>query len=527
MTLLPARHWAYSFSIGAEDIDSITYLLLEKELPLSSVELATAIIKQREQNIKRQLERQFEGTKVYQPSGNFALGDRLTFAQMNYRTATVVALRDGKQNNTVPFKVATVAFDDAPRTSESQPREFATEYDGEHPLNQPGNNHHPGHAHNETSAEAIAKAPGVTIMQQVNDALEKNPDLVRIAGTWFVRELLQEVNIGHLNLAEAALDIHDGGPLGPEEILDQIGALGDAPMPLQVFSLNYAMNQDDRFDEVGPAGVILWHLKRLLPREVQEIPTILHYLPVKYDRSLLTKGMRQLEYDLDDEHSPIKSPPPDEDVSITLTYPHRRVGTLPINSETKHVFPDAKTPRIAITIVDALDKEEYPCWVVHEFKFVYGLSELYKKHRLPVGAYVYLNRSSDPSRFEIEFDEFRSRTEWIPVVETTGKDQFRIITSKRAIGVDFDEMIIVGFKVLKEVDSLGLNVQNDQVPIAKLLRKLISDLSKQNPQGSVHGKVLYSTINILRRCPPGPIFATLVANPDFEHVGDNYWKLSQ
>ncbi len=527
MTLLPAHHWAYSFSIGAEDIDSITNLLLEKEMPLSSVELATAIIKQREENIKRQLEQQYQGTKVYQPCGVVAVGDRLTFSQMNYRTATVIGLRDGKNNNVGSFKVASVAFDDLSASPDAPAREFATEYKGEHPLNEPENNHHPGYSHSEFSVADIVNAPQVTIIQQVNEALEKNPDLVRIAGTWFVRELMQEVDIGHLHLAEAVLDMQGGGPLGPDIILEQIGGLGDSAKALQIFSLNYAMNQDERFDEVGPAGVILWHLTRLLPRMVRQVPKILQYQPVEYDRGLLENEMLQLEYDLDDEHSPVKSQPPDEEVSITLSYPHRRVGTLPINSETKHVFPGAKTPRIAITIVDAIDKEEHPCWVVHRFKYVYGLAALYKKHHLPVGAYVYLNRTDDPSRFEIEFDSYRPRTEWIPVVESTEKDLLRFGTAKRAIGADYDDMIIVGVNVLPAVDLLGKNVQNKQTPLAKLLRSLIAELSKQNPQKSVHAKVLYSTINILRRCPPGPICATLVANPEFEYVGGNYWKLSE
>lgn len=527
MTLLPAQHWAYSFSIGAEDIDSITNLLLEKEMPLSSVELATAIIKQREQNFQRKLKLQYQGTKVYQPCGSFAVGDRLTFSQMNYRTATVVGLRDGKSNNSFPFKVAAVTFDDVGTSPAARQREFATEYDGEHPLNEPENYHHPGNPHNEFSVEDIVSEPNVTIVKQVNDALEKNSDLVRIAGTWFVRELMLEVDIGHLHLAEAVLDMHGGGPLTPNEILEQIGGLGDSPEPLQVFSLNYAMNRDERFDEVGPAGMILWHLTLLLPRMVRQVPKILQYLPVEYDRSLLQNEMLQLEYELDDEHSPFVSAPPDDEVSITLIYPHRRVGTLPINSETKHVFPDAKTPRIAITIVDALDKEEYPCWVVHRFKYVYGLAALYQKHHLPVGAYVYLNRTSDPSRFEIEFDNYRPRTEWIPLVENTDNDKLSFGTAKRAIGADYDDMIVVGVTVLSEVDRLGKDVQNKQTPLAKLLRGLIAELSKQNPQKTVHAKVLYSTINILRRCPPGPICATLVANPEFEYVGGNYWKLSE
>ncbi len=92
--------------------------------------------------------------------------------------------------------------------------------------------------------------------------LNKNSDLVRIAGTWFVRDLMLDVDIGHLHLAEAALDMNSGGPMTPGEILQQIGGLGDSPEPLQIFSLNFAINRDERFDEVGPAGQILWHFKR-------------------------------------------------------------------------------------------------------------------------------------------------------------------------------------------------------------------------------------------------------------------------
>jgi len=335
-----------------------------------------------------------------------------------------------------------------------------------------------------------------------------------------------DVDIGHLHLAEAVLDMNDGGPSTPVDILQEIGGLGKAPEPLQAFSLNYAMNQDERFDEVGPAGKILWHLHRLLPRMVRQVPAILQYKIVAYDRRLLTKDMMQLEYDLDDEHSPISSPPPGDEVSLTLIYPHRRVGTLPINSETRYIFPEAKTPRIAITIVDALDGQEYPCWVVHQYKYVYGLAALYQKHHLPVGAYVYLNRTRDPSRIEIEFDNYRPRTEWIPLVESIDKDRLRFETAKRAIGADYDDQIIVGINNLPEVDKLGSDVQNKQMPLAKLLRDLITELSGQNPQRTVHAKVLYSTLNILRRCPPGPIFATLTAHPDFENAGGDYWKLS-
>ena len=522
--MLPAQHWAFSFSIGAEDIDGITNLLLEKETPLSAIELATEIIRKRELHLRQQLRAQYQDTKLYRPADSFKVGDRLTFSQMDYATAIIVGLRTGQSTDLTPLTIAAVRFDDDSRGCDDEQREFVVGYERQHPLNDADINRHPSQLDMDYTVDDVLKDPSTNIVEQVNDALERNPDLVRIAGTWFVRELMVEVDIGHLHLAEAALDMSGGGPLTTERILEEIGGLGGASAPLQVFSLNYAMNEDERFDEVGPAGQVLWHLTRLLPRMVRQVPSILQYRRVDYDRALLTGEMLQLEYDLDDEHSPIESPPPDDEVMLTLTYPHRRVGTLPINSETRFIFPDAKTPRISITMVDAIDKQEFPCWVVHEFKYVFGLAPIYQKHHLPVGAYVYLNRTDDRSRIEIEFDDYRPRTEWIPLVERTAGDRLRFQTAKRAIGADYDEHIIVGVTNLSEVDKLGKDIQTKRVTLTELLRSLVLELSRQNPQGAVHSKVLYSTLNILRRCPPGPMFATLASNPDFEYVGGNYWK---
>lgn len=524
--MLPAQHWAYNFSINSDDIDHITNLLLEKETPMSSAQLATILIQQRIEEQQAQLEQQYEGTRVYRPSQTYEVGDRLLFSVMNNATATVTDIRDGRSSDATAFKVAAVEFDNKKYNLPSREREFVVEYGEEHPLNNLDENQHPAMSVDEFSVEDILDDPKTTIIKQVNDALTKNPDLVRIAGTWFVRDLMLEVDIGHMHLAEAVLDMNGGGPMLTAKVLEEMGGLGDAPESLQIFSMNYHMNQDDRFDEVGPSGEVLWYLNRLLPRLVRQVPTILQYNPISYDRNLLSEEMLQLEYDLDDEHSPISSPPPEEEASLTLIYPHRRVGTLPINSETMHIFPGAKTPRIAITLVDTIDGEEFPCWIVHEHKYVFGLSGLYQKHHLPVGAYVYLNKTKDPSRIEIEFDNYRPRTEWIPLVSGIEKDHLQFETAKRAIGADYDDMIIVGVNNLADVDKLGNDVQNQQIPLAKLLRQLITELSKQNPQKTVHAKVLYSTLNILRRCPPGPIFATLIANPDFENVGGHYWKLS-
>ncbi len=48
--------------------------------------------------------------------------------------------------------------------------------------------------------------------KQAPQALQKQSELVRIAETWFPRSLLIDISKGHLNLAEAILDAHEGGP---------------------------------------------------------------------------------------------------------------------------------------------------------------------------------------------------------------------------------------------------------------------------------------------------------------------------
>src|SRR5690606_37660743 len=115
----------------------------------------------------------------------------------------------------------------------------------------------------DTSAEEILAHHGDDIVYEVETVLSDSDMLVQVAGKWFARDLMLEVNEGHLHLAEAVLDIHNGGPMTTEEILNEIGGLGNASIGLQVFSMNYRMRDDDRFDEVGPTGEVLWYLRRL------------------------------------------------------------------------------------------------------------------------------------------------------------------------------------------------------------------------------------------------------------------------
>jgi len=86
-----------------------------------------------------------------------------------------------------------------------------------------------------------------------------------------------------------------------DALIEQIEVKTDDPTELVEFSLNYALQEDPRFDEVGPSGVIQWFLNRLEPEYVRERPLELTYQPAEYDRSLFSKDMIRAEQQISDE----------------------------------------------------------------------------------------------------------------------------------------------------------------------------------------------------------------------------------
>jgi hypothetical protein len=76
------------------------------------------------------------------------------------------------------------------------------------------------------------------------------------------------------------------------------------------------------------------------------------------------------------------------------------------------------------------------------------------------------------------------------------------------------------------LDALGTKYRNQRRELSAIMVDLIRELAQFSPQGHVHSKTLYSAVNMLRRCPPGPIFSTLRKQPEFIHAGGPYWRLA-
>jgi hypothetical protein len=523
--VLSSHHWAEHFIVSDDDIEYLTGILLEREIPLSSEELALALIERHLQEEEDAFKERFKNVLTYNPAQPYAVGQKLVFPMLDYALATVVSVRDGNNPEYGEFKVIRVAFENGSDAngSSANEREFAAELSVPHKLNNADDNGKFPGLTTQTPAEILEENRSL-ILPKLQEKLASVDDLISVAGKWFSRGLMLDVNIGHLNLAEAVLDMTGGAPMTTEQILQDIGGVGKAPMPLQIFCMNYALNGDNRFDEVGPVDTVLWALKRLEPAEVQTTPPMLIYHRIDYDPTLLTPEMVALEAEIDDEWSEVQEHPSNE-AQITLIYPHRRVGTLPMNATLRAIFPTARrTLRVYVTLVDGQDGEEYTGWVVRQERYVVGLSAFYTKHKLPVGAHVLVRQSDEPGKVIINYKAYRPRTEWVRLITPTN-GQVAFEEQRRSIGAEYDDLMLLGADDLAAVDALFQANQRRALPA--LLRTLIQELSRSSPQGTVHAKTLYSALNVLRRCPPGPMLATLLTTPEFEHVGSHYWKLSQ
>ncbi|HET91146.1 MAG TPA: hypothetical protein ENN99_10470 [Chloroflexi bacterium] len=512
------EYWGDEFTITPNDLQYLSTLLIEDELPRSAEELGRALVLQRIQEEEALVQRALSKGSLYQPKCTFQMGEQVVFPALDYRVGQVIGLRPGHNPEYGDFQVIQVQFETG------RNREFASDFSADHPLN----------ADVQTSisegqalkpSEELEAEYSPQVGQLLAKRLESEPDFVRLAGEWFRRDLLVEVNTGHLNLAEAVLDMQGGGPLPTQELLGDLELPEEITPQLRTFSLNYALQEDERFDEVGPAGEVLWFLRSMEPESVQSIPLHLRYTPLDYDPALLTSEMISLEQELDDEWSDLA--PPDqvsEPVTIVLTYPHWKSGTLPLSSRLSGVFPTGRTQRIRFTLVDGETKTQIPAWVVREGRYVYGLGEWYRSNDTPVGAYLELKRGEKPGTVIIQRSSQRPRREWIRIaLPIDGRLTFEM--RKQLIPCKYDELMIVAGEDSQAIEQVWMRTKRERLSLKQLISEIFPELAKLSPQGTVHAATLYSALNIAIRTPPGPMLVELVSSGTYSPVGDNYWVL--
>ncbi len=516
-----AEYWQ-GFTLTDDDTEFLHNVLLEAEEPLDTPTLALALIGERVRREEAELRAELGKGVLYQPKNHYNVGDRVLFPAFDFRLGEVMSAREGHNPEYGNFEVVTVDFG-----PDRRQRAFAAGLDAPHKLNVDAP---------DLLAGADASSPETLLATVASDLpavlpglLAQTSEFASFENRWLLRDLLAEVHVGHLNIAEALIEMR-GQPVETGVLVKEMELPKEIKPEVQAFSLQSSLAADGRFDQVGPGSSRRWFLRRLEPAEALAIPEVLRYVPMPYDRSAISVELLQLEWELDDEWTeesqagaaPRANIP---STTILLTFPHLISGTLPVSSHSRSFFQTGFGERTMVTLIDGRWGQRFPAWVVRSGRYVAGLRPWFEEHKLPAGAFIVLERKEDPTEVVVDFRPKRMRREWARMARVIdGRLDFEL--RKQAVSCEYDEQVILGVEETEAVLRVRDSALYADVPLPELVYQAFTDLAGLSQQGSVHAKTLYSAINVVRRLPPGPIFAALATDPRLQSVGDGFYRLA-
>ncbi len=517
-----AEYWQ-AFSLTPVDIEFLRNLLLDAERPLTTPELALALVTERCRAEEASLRAELARGVLYQPKNGYAIGAQVMFPALDFRLGQVVELRPGQNPEYGDFEVITVDFGPNRRQ-----RSFAAGLGSPHKLNAAMPDLLV--AGDLASPEKLLASIARTMPPALAAQLAREPGFAVFEDHWLLRDLMADVHVGHLNIAEALIEMR-GSPVDTGTLLRELDLPTEIAPGVLAFSLQSALAADDRFDQVGPGQARHWFLRRREPVETLVIPEPLRYRPVAYDLDVLPPELLRLAVEIDDEWSDESLSAPAAEraglatTTLLLTYPHLVSGTLPLNRHTRAFFPKGYGERTMVTLIDGRWGNRFSAWANHAGRYVAGLRPWFEKHKLPAGAYITLERRGEAGEVVVDFRPKRMRREWTRWAQVLEGSRLDIQLRKQEIACEYDELMIIGDDRSEEILKLRLGPAFVQAPLDELAFQMFTDLAGLSQTGSVHAKTIYSAVNVLRRCPPEPIFAALISHPRLEQADDNSFRL--
>jgi hypothetical protein len=120
-----------TFELQEEDIEFLYTYLLDKETPLTSQELVSALVEERIRREKIDIEQQRSSKgDIFLPKERYSPGQSLVFPAFEWRSGQVLSSRPGRNPDLGVFEVIRVRFEDGDE------KEFATGLEN-HRLNEP------------------------------------------------------------------------------------------------------------------------------------------------------------------------------------------------------------------------------------------------------------------------------------------------------------------------------------------------------------------------------------------------------
>lgn len=509
------EYWK-AFSLDATDADLIYSTISESGKPQSSAALASIVIQRRVDVENAAIRRDFGRTSVYQPKKHFANGEEVMFPSLGFALGVVGTQRKGNNTSVGEFDVIQVRFRDGVQ------REFAAGYLGENRLNDDSVIQLlMAAADGGDSAEQVAEKFAALVVPSVDRILSTRQEFVKLGPDWFLRELMTSVSEGHLNLAEAVLEVAHGGPLSAKAILNELRLPADVAATLQEVSLNSALGIDPRFDEVSISDEPAWFLRRLQPAEVRELPAALRdplSLPGEVDET-----HDQIARNIDDELEVALNPPiePAQKNGVVLTFQHRRAGTLGWGRKIGSVLTDFEKKRLPVTFKDRANGKSFTVWLVKQGSYIWGLADWYKANDVPAGAEIEISRTDNAGTYLIDTKRHKPRREWVRSA-TVRNNKLHLETAQKPTTCQVEDLLAV----FVDEQRLYEGYRSNSRDLIGIVKELFPEIAKLSPQGNVNARTLYAVVNVITRAAPREVFKALANAGAFSQVGDGYWHLA-
>ncbi len=515
-------YWRDHYEVDEADHEFLYDILGSAADPMSLEALAVAIIDRRCQTEESRIRNELSRGQIYDPQKEYGLGDAIVFPVFEYRFGEVTDVRPGENPEHGEFDVLTVRFEDNGRM-----HLFAARLKTMHVLNRE-NDEVIFSDDPLLSAQEISDEVGDALTDRLKEHLQENPDYFINAGKkWLTTDQMAPVNIGHLNIAEAAIEIK-GEATPTSELLDMVEIDPTMSEAVRMFSLETAMHNDNRFVQVGSVGESAWTLRTMVPAVALEVPLGLRYEPVSYDRSDLNVELLQTEWEIGDEwsESGMSDVAPSQVPSVVVhpVYPHVASGVLPLTSAARSLFPDGDGVCTAVTLIDGRWGQRFPAWIMHEGRYMAGLDKWYQEHKLSVGTSVTLQRTNNAQEIMVDFKPQRMKREWVRTARVED-DRLVFQMERKQIACEYDDNLALFVANPDEIAELVDYIDLRGVSVEELVKQIMPELTKLSPQGTAHIKTLYSAVNVVRRLPPGPIFAALPRITGATDTGSGFWSL--
>lgn len=515
--------WRDQYAVSEGDMDLVTSLMLEAGKPQGARVLAEAIVKRRFEADRETSKRQAEARRLYQPKAQYGVGDELVFSSQGFKSGRVVAVRSGNNPRYGPFGVIRVQIAD-----ENVEREFAAGFDHPHPLNR-SPEELLGSEDPSVSAEDLVRMYTDVVAERVEAALRAHGEYVPFNNAWFLRELLPEVHVGHLNLAEAMI-YEATRPLLAQDMVKDLDLGGSGSSDAVLFALNHALGQDRRFDNVGTVAAPMWYLRALEPEAVHHRPAV-HSVGYRasggeYLGITMLDLVEEISDELDDAQTalaPSTTGNGPEGMHCELVFPHLSAGTLPLTARFCASLTSNGAHHFPITLVDGEAGQRFEAWAVPSEGYLCGLGDWFSSVGMCAGGEISVTPTKEAMVYIIGATRVRSRrSEW---VRSAAANEGKLVLQmqRAAVAVRCDRNMLIDVPDRQGIVKLMATNDSRQLSIASVVRVAFEEMAKLSGRGVVHAKSIYAAANLLRRTGAVPVFAELTRRACYVPLAEGLW----